>query len=139
MHTADDFVGNWHLQRRLTDNAGPMSGTLDGTATFIMTAPGDLDYAEAGQLTLATGVTLQAERRYLWRWQRDLGVKVLFADGGAFHAFQPQGLSTGTPHLCGADLYDVTYDFRDWPQWEAVWHVTGPRKNYVSTSRYTRA
>jgi hypothetical protein len=48
------------------------------------------------------------------------------------------GQADGTEHPCGDDHYTVQYDFRSWPQWTAVWQVSGPRKDYTSRSAYTR-
>ena len=41
-------------------------------------------------------------------------------------------------HWCDPDTYKVRYDFREWPLWRAEWRVTGPRKDYVMRSVYTR-
>lgn len=132
-----DFAGAWRLSRELTDSMGAMSGTLEGRAAFTPRGAQQLSYAEAGTLTLDSGAVLQAERRYHWGWDGDQ-VVVTFEDGAPFHHFTPLGQSAGTPHLCGADLYTVAYDFTAWPRWQAVWQVTGPKKNYTSRSIYTR-
>lgn len=137
MLTPDDFAGDWHLSRVLTDRLGTMNGSLEGTATLRPADTETLVYTETGDLTLATGAVLRAERSYRWRWEGDR-VVVTFADGADFHDFRPEGQSPGTAHLCGADLYEVTYDLRGWPRWEATWEVRGPKKNYLSVSRYTR-
>lgn len=137
MLDADDFLGRWRLDRQLTDRLGPMSGAFSGEAAITRETPDHLGYAETGTLTLVTGAVLQAERRYIWQWQPQT-VQVLFSDGAPFHHFTPDGISEGTPHVCGADLYHVTYRFTEWPRWEAVWRVNGPKKNYISTSRYAR-
>ena len=136
--TAADFAGDWRLARVLTDRLGAMSGTFTGTARFTADGSDALAYHESGQLTLRAGAVLQAERDYRWVWTAT-NVTVFFADGAPFHDFRPTGMGTGTPHLCGADLYTVTYDFRAWPRWQAVWEVRGPKKNYRSVSDYTPA
>ncbi len=130
-----DFIGSWRLDRRLEDRLGQMDGDLRGQARFVETATGQLTYAENGTLALARGGTLAAERRYLWAWDGD-SVAVSFDDGAPFHHFRPEGLVPGSTHLCGADTYNVTYDFRDWPRWTATWDVSGPRKDYTSRSAY---
>jgi len=133
----DDFKGAWTLSRTVTDAAYGQNGRLVGQATFVPQNTGLL-YHEAGALTLASGAIMQAERSYIWL--RDgAGIAVRFADGAAFHRFDPVGQAMGSQHHCGADLYNVTYDFSGWPQWSAAWSVVGPRKNYTSISNFNRA
>ena len=75
---------------------------------------------------------MQAERRYLWR--EDL--TVWFEDGRFFHQVPAEGGETG--HWCDPDQYDVTYHFNDWPDFQVVWRVKGPAKDYRMVSHYTR-
>ena len=137
MLTAQDFQGDWQLDRVITDRLGTMNGRLSGVATLTGN-DAQMAYDETGRLTLATGSVMAATRGYLWTFKATR-VVVRFADGADFHAFVPDGQAIGTTHLCGEDLYDVTYDFRDWPVWTATWSVKGPRKDYTSVSRYQRA
>lgn len=136
MLNAADFLGTWVLSRTIKDHLGTMDGSLKGKAAFHADG-GTLRYSESGALKLALGPVMQAERSYLWAFQGDR-VVVQFDDGAAFHDFAPNGLSDGTQHLCGTDLYKCTYDFRAWPAWSATWQVKGPRKDYVSVSQYIR-
>ncbi len=131
------FAGVWQLQRQITDHLGQQSGQFEGRATLTDAGAGRLDYHETGTFQLHSGARLQAERRYLWVFDED-GVQMLFDDGRAFHDFVPTGQSDDIRHLCGADTYDVRYDFGGWPVWTARWTVTGPRKDYVSFARYNR-
>lgn len=137
MLAQDDFLGSWQVARSIDDRLTHQVGAFHGTARFVTLGSG-LDYSEIGKMRLGTGPQMQAERRYLWQWAHS-DIEVCFADGAAFHRFVPAGKAAGTTHLCGEDLYDVTYDFTHWPTWEAVWRVKGPRKDYVSASVYTRA
>lgn len=61
---------------------------------------------------------------------------MFFDDGRPFHRFCLAQKAEGSDHPCGDDLYRVAYDFSDWPHWQAVWTVVGPRKDYTSTTRY---
>lgn len=136
MLKAADFAGDWQLDRTITDRHGGMDGTLQGLAT--LSGQGDvLRYEETGRLKLQSGPVMEATRAYLWTFE-DAHVVVRFADGADFHSFIPEGTVPGTTHLCGEDLYDVTYDFRVWPAWTATWSVRGPRKDYTSVSHYSR-
>jgi hypothetical protein len=130
-----DFAGHWQLSRQITDALHGQDGRLEGRTAFVPNGRG-LRYTETGQLTLISGAVMQATRSYLWDAD-NTGVVVRFDTGAPFHRFDLTGTTQGTSHLCGADMYLVTYDFTQWPAWTATWRVTGPRKNYTSISQYT--
>ena len=130
-----DFLGDWTLHRTIKDRLHGHDGTLEGVAAFSEKDATHLIYDEAGTLTLENGTTLEATRQYLWAFTPEM-VTVSFWDGGLFHQFVPSDHAEGTDHPCGDDFYTVRYDFTTWPHWRAVWTVTGPRKDYVSTSTY---
>lgn len=132
-----DFVGMWQLQREIDDRHSSQQGAFQGTCTFRENGPSRLDYFEEGTIRFGTGPELTANRRYQWHFRPEV-VDVRFEDGSAFHSFVPTGQAKGTEHPCGDDHYTVQYDFRSWPDWQATWRVTGPRKDYTSISRYTR-
>lgn len=133
--SAQDFVGEWQLARRIEDRQLKAEGELIGRAVLTQAAPDVLDYRESGELRYADGPPLEASRAYRWLFMPG-AVAVSFPDGRPFHDFTPAGAEDGTDHLCGSDLYRVRYDFTRWPQWQAVWSVKGPRKNYTSVSDY---
>lgn len=137
MLSAADFCGQWHLKRQISDRAARQSGHLKGTANLVNQGDGLLRYDETGAFQLAQGPVMQAARRYQWRFS-DVWVDVQFEDGRPFHGFVPDGLVDGTDHPCGADHYQVQYDFRNWPDWQARWTVIGPRKDYTSVSHYSK-
>lgn len=134
---ATDFQGVWALRRTIVDRRDGQNGVLEGQVVFTATDADHLTYHEQGQLTLDSGVTLEAQRCYHWAFT-PLDVVVTFDDGRPFHAFTPAGHAAGTDHPCGDDFYTVRYDFTAWPVWRAIWTVKGPRKDYVSTSTYQR-
>ncbi|MDE0589916.1 DUF6314 family protein [Halocynthiibacter sp. C4] len=135
-----DFVGVWRIDREIRGFDGKLHGEFSGQAVFSEVSNG-LTYVEAGTL-LSNGTRMQAERRYLWLGAPQARkIEVRFDDGRAFHE-----IDLATPehepqarHFCDPDTYVVTYDFCNWPEWEARWRVTGPRKSYVMVSRYSRA
>ncbi|WP_439155756.1 DUF6314 family protein [Yoonia sp.] len=129
------FVGQWRLQRTITDRLGGQTGRLVGQAVFTQAGQGVLAYQETGDLRIGDGPVMVAMRRYLWVFDAG-GVAVQFGDGAAFHRFIPTGHAAGTDHPCGDDLYRVEYDFTRWPIWRATWVVHGPRKDYTSVSDY---
>ena len=133
---AADFAGEWRVEREIADRLAGQPGRFDGVARFAP-VPGGLRYEEEGVLRLGEGAGLTARRAYLWHFGA-AGVEVAFHDGRPFHRFAVGESGAGTDHLCGADLYRVAYDWSAWPDWRAVWEVTGPRKDYRMESRYRR-
>ncbi|MCC5975408.1 MAG: hypothetical protein JJT81_15350 [Rubellimicrobium sp.] len=99
-------------------------------------ASGHWRYHEEGVMRLGSAAPMAATRAYLWQ-PGEGGLTVLFEDGRPFHHFPLTG-GPGADHLCGADLYSVTYDFSGWPLWRSIWEVRGPRKDYRLESRYHR-
>jgi len=132
-----EFAGEWTVSRSIEDHLQSQTGMFAGTAVFDDIGQDRLYYRESGQIQFPDTPVMQAERGYLWWfvWGR---VVVMFEDGSPFHEFVPAGYAVGTDHPCGDDHYSVRYDFRDWPRWQARWRVTGPRKDYVSTTSYAR-
>ena len=135
---ASAFEGRWQLARRIDDRLAQQEGILSGTVDFTAHGSTRLEYHEVGELRLGRGPAMQAQRRYNWNFERGV-VIVTFEDGSDFHQFVPSGVSQGSDHPCGDDLYTVSYDFTRWPQWQATWIVRGPRKDYTSVSTYMRA
>ena len=129
-----DLEGAWRLTRHILDHRAGLTGHLEGTSHWSPDAHG-LRQEETGLLHYGAAPPMQAARAYLWR-QAGAGLAVFFADGRPFHSLGPDRLSDR--HLCDPDIYDVTYDLSRWPDWIQVWHVTGPRKDAVITSRFQR-
>ena len=130
------FAGRWRLTRTIADRTGGPDGRFEGRATFTPEGARTLRYVEEGRLHLGDGAVLVASRTYLWTvWQNR--VEVAFEDGSPFHAFSAGQSGAGSDHLCVADHYRVTYDFGRWPVWSTLWRVTGPRKDYEMTSRFS--
>ncbi|MEM6587252.1 MAG: DUF6314 family protein [Pseudomonadota bacterium] len=130
-----DFEGTWRITRTIDDRLGP-PGRFKGAAQFTPNEDG-LRYSETGQLTLGEGPSFSATRTYLWRADGPL-IEVLFPDTSPFHRFDPNAGGAGERHYCDPDIYDVIYDFSDWPHWATTWTVTGPRKDYTMRTQFTR-
>jgi hypothetical protein len=129
-----DFIGGWAFERQIRDRLGP-DLTAGGTVTFTRARRG-LEQLEEGWIRLPHTI-LRAGRRYIWHgWPE---VQVAFADGRPFHSFDARSNVPEARHRCGDDIYDVRYDFSGWPMWSAAWTVSGPRKSYLSLTRYLPA
>ncbi|MDF1620017.1 DUF6314 family protein [Pseudothioclava nitratireducens] len=129
-----DFEGLWLVSRVIRPKDAP-EGRFEGQARFTRDGA-CLRYFEEGELTLPGSGPMHAERAYLWR-RGGKGIIVDFADGRAFHSFDP-AVPEAT-HWCDPDDYAVRYEFDRWPEWRAEWRVKGPRKDYVMVTDYRRA
>ncbi|MEX3014960.1 DUF6314 family protein [Gymnodinialimonas hymeniacidonis] len=134
MITLSDLEGRWHLSRVIEDARAGITGRLEGEAVWRPDADG-LVQEEVGLLNYGDAPPMQASRRYLWR-SRGGEIEVLFEDGRAFHTLPDAGAEA--VHHCDPDLYRVTYDFALPGAFTQVWRVTGPRKDAVLASRFTR-
>lgn len=127
------FLGHWRLLREISGG-----GRFDGEAVITRDGQGGAAYAEDGTLSLPGQAGMRATRRY--RWHEDGGlIAVSFADGRFFHRFDPGEIAPKARHHCPPDIYEVTYDFADWPRWSSLWRVEGPRKSYLMRSEYRPA
>jgi hypothetical protein len=121
--------GTWKLKRSLNSALpGFPSGIFEGTATFtprkptIHNAKAELLYAEQGQLKTDTGLTLEANRKYVYRYNADEDkISAWFVkeetkqDEGAeeadylFHdleiEYSKNGWTGRGDHLCNLDMY----------------------------------
>lgn len=130
-----DFEGQWRIARRIVHAAGGGGMRFSGRARFAVDGAG-LIYIETGELRLAGQAPIRAERRSLWRPGPGGTIVVRFADGRAFHHFDPAAAAPRARHDCAPDVYEVEYDFARWPFWSARWRVRGPRKDYAFVSRF---
>jgi hypothetical protein len=132
-----DFEGRWRLSRRIENARAPGGGLFEGVAVFTRSG-GGLVYEESGELRLPDRPGFAATRRYLWRDDGAGGAEVSFEDGRDFHRVDLSGTVSAAWHDCPPDAYEVSYDFTRWPEWQTVWRVKGPRKDYTMYSQYRR-
>lgn len=136
MREISEFAGMWLVRRFIEDRFGRQTGEFRGVAILRPKEDGQWSWGEDGKLKMGDEMPVTATRFYLWR-QGPEGIEVSFEDGRPFHSFTPDG-SVQAAHWCDPDDYRVSYDFSHWPAWTAEWRVTGPRKDYVMISHYTR-
>ena len=130
-----DFAGCWTLRREIAGADRAPMGCFEGRAQFVLEGA-TLIYRETGRLTL-DAQSMEARQTHTWR-QDGARIFVTFADGRPFHHFDTSVSTPRARHLCAADTYVVSYDFGQWPEWEAEWAVTGPSKDYRLRSSYRR-
>ena len=131
-----DFAGDWNIDRRIEDRLAKRTAQLKGTALFAWSGT-DLIYSEAGMLTLDDGPALSTQQEYLWQTDGS-EVRVYFANRAPFHRFPLSVPIANASYWCDPDQYDVRYEFRNWPVWTVTWTVHGPRKDYISITRFER-
>ncbi|WP_020660594.1 DUF6314 family protein [Amycolatopsis benzoatilytica] len=131
------FSGDWRLARDIAGVDGEALGSAAGCVTFTL-EDDVLVYHESGELRLGAhrGPFV---RTLHYRPAGGARAAVHFDHGGFFHDVD---LTTGewtADHPCSADWYRGTYLLVDERRWEQEWVVTGPAKDHVITSRFTRA
>lgn len=134
--------GAWTVDRTLHDRRTGQRGHFEGRGIF---APGDGDflaYEEQGCLELGGFETL-AHQSYLYAFpapQRGPHLaEVRFADGRAFHTLDLSDGLWEAEHLCERDFYRGRFRAEGLQRWSVLWTVTGPRKDQVLESYFTRA
>lgn len=132
------LLGSWVLDRTVDDGSA-----MAGEANFVPRCDDGVDYRERGLLTLPGGQSLDAERRFIFI-ENEGGFAVLFAETPPrlFHrvTLRRDGASLVgvATHLCSADLYETSYEFRPGEGFVVEHRVSGPRKRYVIVTRYWR-
>ncbi|GAB3756675.1 DUF6314 family protein [Microlunatus parietis] len=136
MNVADPLtlLGTWQLDRVIDDRRNNVRGTATGRLTLAPEPAGDrLRWFEECLLEWRD-YRGPATRTYYLAPGPD-GWRLTFDDGRLFHRWRP---GETVRHDCGDDDYAGTVE----PAPETggmiiVWRVTGPRKDYTSTTRLT--
>ena len=132
------FEGAWRLARNVDDRRAGARLAFEGRAVLTRRADGALAVEEAGRWTCGPWAGLSGSRGYLWL-VAGAGIEVRFGDGRFFHRFAPAPAGEAACwHDCGADLYAGRYRFALPAEWQVVWHVSGPAKDYVMHTRHVR-
>ncbi|PST20829.1 hypothetical protein C7U61_05845 [Rhizobium sp. JAB6] len=124
------FLGTWDVKRRIIDRFNRSLVTFEGQA-FVT----PVQFEEHGD-TQSDHVTLRSSRTYRLD-EADDDLVVRFANFSEFIRIG-DGASQRVIHLCGSDLYRGRLFFRSLDAWAEMWHVRGPRKNYLSLAHYRR-
>lgn len=135
----EKLTGAWSFSRVIESQA-----TMQGVATFTPVDKGRLAYREQGNLELANGTIVQAEREYIFGGS-DGGFQVFFKEDPPrlFHEISLSASSGGelsgsAGHLCNRDDYQSAYIFMPDGTFVVRHVVSGPRKDYAMTTTYTR-
>lgn len=138
----------WRFARTITDARAGAVSRVAGYAVLSRALPevapepqGGLIAEERGRMRLADGSRLETRQRRIWRFPEPGVLVFCYPEGGeiARFALDESGAAEAT-HLCGADRYlgRLRLDL-DRGIWTLSWRVDGPRKAYLSETRFTRA
>ena len=109
---------------------------MRGTAVFEPTADG-VRFVEHGVLVLPHAC-VEARRDYRFVIESDTAFSVFFADGRFFHRAKVAAGVASAQHDCAPDTYRGRYRFPDADRWSLSWRITGPRKNLVISTIFSR-
>ena len=129
--------GRWMLTREIRHSDGRID-RFKGEALFHRSGPRLLQDEDGWLTSAGAALPMRATRRYVWSAVGNR-LDVAFDDMRPFHSIPLEVARPGTTYLCPPDRYEVTYDFQDFPAWNTVWTVEGPRKKYQMTSEFRRA
>ena len=136
------LLGAWEVRRTLDDRRRGESGSFEGRAIFAPGAANILTYREEGCLELGGFETL-AHQSYLYAfpatYRAPHRAEVRFANGRPFHPLDFRDGLWSAEHVCAADLYRGRFRALAPDRWSVLWTVTGPRKDQVLESLFTRA
>lgn len=130
----DALKGRWQLSRVITDYRADLTGQFEGEAVW-RPFEGGLEQVEQGVLRYGAAAPMQATRRYLWRAQV-AELAVFFDDGRPFHTVPADGEEA--LHDCPPDTYRVRYSCTGTDAFSTLWRVTGPRKDMLLDTTFTR-
>jgi hypothetical protein len=148
----DHFLrGAWAFSRSISCRLTSTVTRVVGTASWLPLTPAPderaaLEQVEDGLLALpgaAPGGTLAplpVTAKYSWHWPDGGGAALVrFPDGRPFVAdVDFLAAPCAVAHACAPDAYEGHFERDGDGAFVVVWTVTGPRKDYVSVTRFTR-
>ena len=122
--------------RRISDLRARELGRLHGTADFVAGHDG-IRFTERGVLVLRHA-RAEAQQAYRFTIENDHAFSVFFADGRFFHRADIIGGVALAAHDCAPDTYCGRYRFPEPDRWSLSWRITGPRKDLVISTTFSR-
>jgi Family of unknown function (DUF6314) len=130
------LLGQWSLERSLTDHRSGTDGRFEGIVTVAGAPPGQIAadgprarYDEAGTLHFGNHRGPAARSLELVRLESTV-VMLHFTDGKPFVDLDLRSGTWRSCHPCGEDLYEMVTVVRSSDEVEERWRVRGPTKDY---------
>lgn len=130
--------GMWKIDRIIKPG-----GVMTGQVEFRPVSETQYHYTEQGRLTTEAGNVIEdVTRAYIYKFENNT-IQIYYADGpdnGALFQtlnFIDKSCATAE-HFCGQDLYKSEYQFNFADSFTIRHIVTGPKKDYVSETVFTR-
>lgn len=130
-----ELLGSWSLDRRIEDHRSGALLHVTGTTVLERTGVGEVRWQEEGRLERADGHRAPVSRVLRILRAGDDGWSVHLPDGAPFHRWE---VDAPLVHLCGRDVYRGRMELSGALRWSLTWQVTGPAKDYRSTSVLSR-
>lgn len=131
-----NFLRNtsWNLHRKITNNLNSsLSGSAKGVAVFTEDKKTKtLIYKESVSFSLDNN-SYKSTKKYMYRLNNNNYLEI-YSEQGLMYVLDKDlsGL-----HKCGLDLYGAVYVFNfENNKFNITYSVSGPRKNYVSFTKY---
>ena len=133
LHT--DIVGKWDINRSIRDIINKKEFKLSGSGIFT-NKNNIFHYKETG-LLISDKFESKAHQEYTWIIKPN-GWIINFSDGNHFHDLELENTEQEVYHECGNDIYKGMFLLNLPRNFEVMWEVSGPRKNYKSHTYYNK-
>ena len=130
-----DINGEWIIRRNIDDKLNKRNFVLRGKAIFT-TEENIFYYKETGVIK-SDNFESKAHQDYTWIIKPN-GWKINFSDGSHFHDLELENTKQEVYHYCGNDIYKGKFALNLPKEYEVIWKVSGPQKNYTSHTSYNR-
>lgn len=134
------LLGDWRFERVVEDRRSGAHSEVRGVGSITRASATRLRWHEEGTWTRAGMQSPVARTHLLDLLEGERGWVVLFDDERLFHRWAP---GTEVVHPCGKDTYRGHYELgglAEQPErWVTRWHCTGPAKDYLLTTTWTRS
>ena len=130
-----DIIGEWIIRRNIEDKLNKRNFILSGKAIFT-TEDNIFYYKETGVIK-SDNFESKAHQDYTWI-MRPNSWKINFSDGSYFHDLELENTKQEVYYKCGNDIYKGRFKLNIPKEYEVIWNVSGPHKNYISHTCYNR-
>ena len=130
-----DIIGDWLISRNIEDKLNQRNFILNGKAIFIK--KDSLFYYKETGIIKSDDFESRAHQDYTWIIKQ-YGWKINFSDGSHFHDLELENTKQEVYHHCGNDIYKGEFTLNLPKEYEVIWNVSGPNKNYISHTSYNR-